>query len=233
MSLGKGQDLVGHMVFNAFTITEVGMAFLEDPHSVSLPTVHSGNTYIHTYIISLNQIFVTICLGTAPSLQPEKCWSEKETRKGKGCQTITIIRTLMESREKWYAINNEDDYHFPGVFTAPYPQKMGFCEDIMKLAKYDSKNEHFLFTDVQLSKGCARNPRKVTMNVNSTNEQLWYRIIPCGGVKLCERYSDGCTHVVSIRESTKCPNHPDEKLISVQLSSHTYGPNALMTRGAG
>ena len=48
MSLGKGQDLVGHMVFNAFTITEVGMAFLEDAHSVSLPTVHSGNTYIHT-----------------------------------------------------------------------------------------------------------------------------------------------------------------------------------------
>ena len=119
----------------------------------------------------------------------------------------------MESREKWYAINNEDDYHFPGVFTAPYPQRMGFCEDITKLAKYDSKNEHFLFTDVQLHKGRARNPRKVTMNVNGTNEQLWYRIIPCGGVKLCERYSDGCTHVLSIRESTKCPNHPDEKLI--------------------
>ena len=102
----------------------------------------------------------------------------------------------MESREKWYAINNEDDYHFPGFFTAPYPQRMGFCEDITKLTKDDSKNEHFLFTDVQLSKGHAHNARKVTMNVNGTNEQLWYRIITCGGVKLCERYSDGCTHGV-------------------------------------
>ncbi len=44
MSLGKGQNLVGHMVFNTFTINEVGMAFLEDPRSVSLPTVQSGKT---------------------------------------------------------------------------------------------------------------------------------------------------------------------------------------------
>ncbi len=44
MNLGKGQNLVGHMVFNVFTINEVGMAFLEDPHAVSLPAVKSGNT---------------------------------------------------------------------------------------------------------------------------------------------------------------------------------------------
>lgn len=112
-----------------------------------------------------------------------------------------------------YDITNEDDYHFPGVFTAPYPQHMGFCEDITKLAKYDSKNEHFLFTDIQLSKGRARNPRKVTMNVAGTNEELWYRIIPCGGVKLCAKHLDGCMHVVPLRENTKCLDHPDEKLI--------------------
>ena len=80
--------------------------------------------------------------------------------------------------------------------------------------KFDKTNKHFLYTDIQFSKGTARNPRKVTMNVDGAEEMMNYRLVPCGGVKLCAKHSEGCSYTIAKREKTKCPTHPVEKLIN-------------------
>ena len=111
-----------------------------------------------------------------------------------------------------YEITNNKDYYFPGVFDAPHPQRMGFCPDITQLPKYDTRNPHFIYAGIQFSKGIARNPCKVYHASGWEDEMLWYRIVPCGGVKLYVKHSEGCSHVVPVREKTKCPTHPNEQL---------------------
>lgn len=85
----------------------------------------------------------------------------------KGCKAITTIRSLMSSSEKWFPISSETDYHFPGIFSHPYSQRLGFCVDISILSQYDSTNPHFLFTDIQIGKGKAHNTQTVSMKVRS------------------------------------------------------------------
>ena len=43
-------------------------------------------------------------------------------------------------------------------------------------------------------------------------EILNYRIVPCNGVKLCSRSSDGCNFVLAVKMRW-CPDHPEEKLV--------------------
>ena len=50
---------------------------------------------------------------------------------------------------------------------------------ISLLPRYDAHNPHFLFTNIQLGKGKARNAQKVTMEVNGASDTLWYRVVPC------------------------------------------------------
>ena len=139
--------------------------------------------------------------------------SEKKKRQGRGCHAVPRIRSLMESPDKWFPITSEDDYHFPGIFHTPFPQRMAYCSDITALPHHDSANEHFLFTDIQFGKEKARNPQKIRMSIAGKEEDLVYRIVPCGGVKYCGRREEGCTYVTSTRESRKCPIHSETSLI--------------------
>lgn len=132
-------------------------------------------------------------------------------RKGHGTHALPVIKYLMESSERWFTIASSEDYHFPGVFSQPFPCRMGYCEDITTLANYVSEDQHFLFSDIQLGKGKARPTRTVKMVVDGKEEVLNYRIIPCGGVKLCG--IEECSYVTSTREIRPCANHPGTKLI--------------------
>lgn len=123
----------------------------------------------------------------------------------------------MSSYDNWFPIVDETDYHFPGVFTSPHPKRQGYCDDTSTLTRYDSHNPHFLFTDIQLGKGKARNVQKVTMVVDGVDETLLYRVVPCGGVKLCPAVN--CSYVTSTREIRACLQHPGEKLIRSNVSS--------------
>ena len=123
---------------------------------------------------------------------------------------VSTIRSLMRDSTKWFEITNKSDYHFPGVLKPPNTKCLGYCADISTLPQYDSHNPHFLFTDIQLGKGKARNPQRVSMTVDGNEETLWYRIVPCGGVKQCPAPS--CTYVVATREVRSCMQHPNEKL---------------------
>ena len=70
---------------------------------------------------------------------------------------------------------------------------------------YTSADENFLFSDIQLGKGKPRSARKVTFEVDAVQEELWYRIAPCGGIKSCS--NEECTFTASTREHL-CPKHP-------------------------
>ena len=120
---------------------------------------------------------------------------------------MTNIRNLMSCSDFWFIVKDEDDYHFPGVFKTPHPQKIGYC----LIPRYDAHNPHFLFTEIQLGKGKACNAQKVTMEFNGASETLWYRVVPCGGIKLCSAAT--CTYIASTRQTKSCTQHPKEKLM--------------------
>ena len=124
---------------------------------------------------------------------------------------LPVLRRLLSSRTFWYNIASPTDHHFPGVFQTEFPQRLGHCDDITKLSLYTSTDEHFLFSDIQLGKGKPRNARKVTFDVDGTQEELWYRIAPCAGAKVC---TSGCSFVASTRE-LKCPLHTNQPLCKV------------------
>lgn len=87
---------------------------------------------------------------------------------------------------------------------------MGFCEDISSLPNYEPTDSHFLFTDIQLGKGKARPVRQVKMLVDGSEEVMNYRIIPCGGVKLCGRHNEGCTYVAACNKGNTTMCQPSQ-----------------------
>ena len=106
--------------------------------------------------------------------------------------------------------------NFLGVFRTPFPQRMAYCDDIAALPHYDATNEHFLFSDIQFGKGKARNVKATNMPIDGKDEQVFYRIVPCGGVKYCGKRDEGCTYITSTRETRNCAAHPSTPLVRSQ-----------------
>ena len=117
---------------------------------------------------------------------------------------------LLSSRENWFDIENTEDYQYPGKFKSDHPQRLGFVQDITTLPFYVKEDEHFLFNDIQIGKGKLRAARKVTITVDGNEEELYYRIAPCGGVKQCP--VEDCTYTVSTKEHRPCPHHSEQQL---------------------
>ena len=90
-------------------------------------------------------------------------------------------------------------------------QRLGFCLDITSLSFYNPEDKHFLFHDIQISKGKPRMPQKIATVVDQTEEEIYYQIVPCGGVKQCP--VENCTYITSTREHQNCTNHPDKELV--------------------
>ena len=199
MHLGHGDGRMTSMVFNTFTLSVAGEQFLESPLSMELPSVSSvAIKPASTYTAALT-----------PSTSSAK--QAKQSRSSKGMHLLPVLRRLLSSRTFWYSITSPTDHHFPGVFQTEFPQRLGHCDDITKLSFYTSIDEYFLFSDIQLRKGKPRNARKVTFDVNGTQEEMWYRIAPCAGAKIC---TADCSFVTSTRE-LKCPLHPNQPLCNV------------------
>ena len=144
--------------------------------------------------------------ATALTLSTSSAKQAKQSRSSKRMHLLPVLRRLLSSRTFWYNIASPTAYHFPGVFQTEFPKRLGHCDDITKLSLYTSTDEHFLFSDIQLGKGKPRNARKVTFDVDGTQEELWYRIAPCAGAKVC---TSGCSFVASTQE-LKCPSHPTQ-----------------------
>ena len=53
---------------------------------------------------------------------------------------------------------------------------------------------------------------EVKLDINGELESVYYRIVPCGGVKRCGQHAKGCPHVVPTFAVKPCCNHPDSPL---------------------
>lgn len=211
MKRGIGTRMVNSVIYNVYSITDEGVAFLVNPREILLsgveqaspeqPAMEQSQTTKSRYVHNGFFYYATYCTCI---------YLFFESRKGMGSQAITSIRNLMTSSKNWFPITSNEDYHFPGVFKHPPPRRMGYCSDITTLTNYEKTDPDFMYTDIQLGKGKARNQREVSMNVDGADEDIVYRIVPCGGVKLCSQES--CQYVVSTRETKPCPDHLGKKL---------------------
>ncbi len=129
----------------------------------------------------------------------------KLKRNTRGGHALPIIRHLMKDSARWFVISSAEDYHYPGLFQYDYPQRMGYCQDITTMPAFETTDPDFLFTDIQLGKGKARGWRDLNMIIDGNEEYITYRVVPCGGVKLCPE--DNCDHVVPTSEIRPCPVH--------------------------
>jgi len=83
-----------------------------------------------------------------------------KARKGRGTHILNVAKQLISAKDNWFSIK---DYNFPGVFNSPYPQRLGYSEDILKLSNYESSDPHFLYSDNQIGKDKARPKQMIQM----------------------------------------------------------------------
>jgi len=162
ITIGKGHNKVSDIVFATYTVTEDGTALLEsfEDRETLLPALDE-KWILHKDVES----------EPLPDKQPA---SKPIQRKGKGMNALGVAKELISDRANWYDIKSSDDYNFPGIFTQPYPKRLGYCEDISKLPNYEASNPHFLFSDIQIGKGKARPKRLIEVNVNGKSEKVNY-----------------------------------------------------------
>ena len=130
--------------------------------------------------------------------------SAKHTRKSKGTHLLPTLTKLLSTSDNWFEIWGPDDWKIQSrslwtarVCTWHHNHSLFYIKD----------DQHFLF------KGKPRAPRKVTVTIDE-KEELYYRIVPCGGVKYCS--IDDCSYTTSIKEKWPCPDHADVQLTAVR-----------------
>ena len=89
------------------------------------------------------------------------------------------------------------------MFSSKCQQQLHYIADITKLDQ-NCDDPHFLWKDIQLSKGQLNKPRLIT-DVGGKKEEVYYQSAPCLGIKQCPQ--EGCKYVVPIRDKRKCPDH--------------------------
>ena len=89
-------------------------------------------------------------------------------------------------------------------YKTPRQQQLYYTPDVSQLIQ-SCDDTHFMWKDIQLSKGSLNKDRIVEAEIKGESESLHFRSAPCGGVKFCP--VDECSHTVPIREKRNCPTH--------------------------
>ena len=158
----------------------------------------------------------------------------KRKRLGKGLNILTIARKLLSEPENWFSVENKDSYHFPGVLPKPSLQQLFYVPDISALNQ-SCDDAHFIWKDIQLSKGQLNKDRLIKVDIGDKCEEVYFRSAPCLGVKYCS--SNDYSHVVPIRDKRNCPKHnlPLQKttdcpveFVYIATSQGCYGQKTLV-----
>ena len=115
----------------------------------------------------------------------------------------------MADKENWRVSQNESEWQFPGTSCRGKDECTFYIEDYQKAYSSYPKNFHFLWADIQLSKGKVDN-YKTKVTIDGKDVSVMYRSAPCNGVKTCSE--NGCPYVAAIREHRSCHNHPSKPL---------------------
>ena len=142
--------------------------------------------------INVWRMFIKQCYGASLvrfQLNPDK--------EGKGSHTLPVVRKCLIDSENWLSVETKRDYHFPGVFATQHLQQLYYIEDV-NILEQNWDEPHFIWKDIQLSKGQLNKSRLITAEIAGKMEEVYYRSAPCLGIKQCPHES--CNYAVSIRE---------------------------------
>ena len=88
-------------------------------------------------------------------------------------------------------LDSKHQYQFLGSYNVPALQQLYYTT---KLPQY----YHFLWNDIQLSKGKVNKDRKIEVVINGESENVFYWSAPCNGVKRCSVLD--CPYIVPVCE---------------------------------
>lgn len=91
---------------------------------------------------------------------------KKKQKFGKGCNMLQIVKTIMSEKE----IKCKKDYHYPSISENEQGNVLYYCPDIQKLPHFTEKNPHFLWQDIQFSKGSSNKDRLINVNIDEKEE---------------------------------------------------------------
>ena len=128
----------------------------------------------------------------------------KRNRDGKGSHVLTIVRKCLNESENWLRTETKKEYRFPGVYPSKCQQQLFYVSDISALEQ-TCEDSHFIWKDIQLSKGQLNKPRLITVCISGVDKEVYYQSAPCLGVKKCPSFA--CGYVVAIRDKGRCPIH--------------------------
>ena len=132
---------------------------------------------------------------------------DRKKRVGRGSNPLSVVKMLMKSHDNWQEIITIEQYQFPGVSVSGQSSMLLYSKDVSKLPQYVASKPHFLWDDIQLSKGKLNPDRMVTMNINGIDEEVFYRMAPCNGVKVCSALD--CSHAQPLNSKKNlCSTHP-------------------------
>ena len=83
--------------------------------------------------------------------------NQKRVRHGKGTHAIITVRKMMSDKENWVKINSAKEYQYPGVFSDEQKQCVYYTFNYTELSSSSEPDIHFLWNDIQLSKGKVNN----------------------------------------------------------------------------
>ena len=193
----------GHYSVHAMYFpSEKGSDAICNEEQVTLPCIHGSSSLT---VVPRNGM---TSASVASEKQPAK-WK----RIGKGSHLLPVIRKCFLEPENWKNINSKQDYQYLGLYTHPCEQNLYFIPDITQLDQCSSDNLHFLWNDLQFSKGQLNKDRLIEVDIGGKKEGVYYRSAPCLGVKIC--LVNGCIHVSPIREKRPCPHHKN-KLVKTE-----------------
>ena len=152
--------------------------------------------------------------SSSSSLSVESCCDGKGKRKrdGKGSNVLFLVRKLCYN-EVPRKLKPREITSFLAVFVSlPHNSSTSFQIAWNYSRVHVYTNHHFLWSDIQLSKGHLNKDRVIEVELIdksgvAQSEKMFYRSAPFLGVKQCPH--QGCTYVALMRN---CPTHPKCKL---------------------
>ena len=95
----------------------------------------------------------------------------KRKRDGKGSNILLLVRKLLKSPENWKSIGTKRDYQFLGTFPNPSVQQLYYIPNCFELEQSSHANPHYLWTDIQLSKGHLNKDQLIEVELVDINGQ--------------------------------------------------------------
>ena len=124
---------------------------------------------------------------------------------------------MLVDQEDWKTISDKHDYHFLATFPGTTKQHLYYIPDCKLLQQASSSNHHYMWNDIQLSKGQMKKDRLIEVEMGNNKENVYYRSASCLGVKMCPEQV--CTYVAPIREKRSCRTHTHKKMVQSDESS--------------